>query len=386
MSISWGNWDVRVSAADAWVSLAPRFAEEHPVIVDRLEAFLADPEPAVRLQVARNLQVICVAAPERMWAMGERIATQETNTEILASYLNHSMRRFSLSHPERCEAVLSIIKGRFVGDIGCDHQGRDHLQEALGGWAVQLYVNQGRALTRTLLEEWAVDPKRFGGLLDSFTSLLRGAFFQRYEPEAEAEACAMCDRAQEGLALILKPATIISAEAHSVLASEAAEQAAGQRYTAAERVIHNAMNQLYFGSGAHAGDRHDGPGLPDAAAMARFLTDYAEILVLLASSREPATLHRLIELYGFLVPGDPVAVFEAIHAILLGRGEEEGYHYESLGNTAVVHIVQRYIADYRAIFEDEGRRARLVAILQIFSEVGWSDALKLLYDLPDLLR
>jgi len=81
-----------------------------------------------------------------------------------------------------------------------------------------------------------------------------------------------------------------------------------------------------------------------------------------------------------------VTVFEAIYAILLGRGEEEGYHYESLGNTAVVRIVQRYIADYRAIFEDDGRRSRLVEILQLFSEVGWTDALKLLYELPDLLR
>ena len=79
-------------------------------------------------------------------------------------------------------------------------------------------------------------------------------------------------------------------------------------------------------------------------------------------------------------------MFEAIHDILLGRGEEEGYHHESLGNTAVVGIVQGYIADYRSIFDDEGRRARLVAILQLFSEVGWTDALKLLYDLPDLLR
>lgn len=29
---------------------------------------------------------------------------------------------------------------------------------------------------------------------------------------------------------------------------------------------------------------------------------------------------------------------------------------------------------------------QLVEILQLFSEVGWTDALRLLYDLPDLLR
>jgi hypothetical protein len=120
--------------------------------------------------------------------------------------------------------------------------------------------------------------------------------------------------------------------------------------------------------------------------MACFLTDYADILALLAAAREPSTLHHLIELYAFLIPGDPIAVFEAIHAILLGPGEEEGYHHETLAHSAVVKIIRRYIADHRAIFEDEGRRSRLVAILQLFSDVGWTEALRLLYDLPDLLR
>lgn len=385
MSISWSNWAVRVYAAEAWVSLAPRFAAEHPIIVDHLEAILGDLVPAVRLQAAQNLQVICVAAPERMWAMGERIATEEANTEILVAYLDRSMRRFSHSDPEHCERVLAIVKGRLDANLANDHQGRNPLHWSLGGWTAQLYAGQGRPLTRTWLEEWAADPERYSGLLESFASSLRETSFHRYSPDADAEARAMCDRAQEGLELILSRAIMITTEAYRTWVSDVAEaerKAAGKRYHAAEKVIRHVTMQLYFGSGAH----QSGRGLPDATAMARFLTDYAEILELAACSHEPRTLHYLIELYELLMPGDPVRVFESIHAILLGRGEEEGYHYESLGNTAVVRVVQRYIADYRAIFEEEGRRSRLVAILQLFSDVGWTDALKLLYDLPDLLR
>ncbi len=95
---------------------------------------------------------------------------------------------------------------------------------------------------------------------------------------------------------------------------------------------------------------------------------------------------NLIELYEYVIPGDPAGVFDAIHAVLLGPAAREGYHHESLGNRVVVRIIQRYLADSRSIFEDEDRRVKLVAILQLFSDVGWSEALKLLYDLPDLLR
>jgi hypothetical protein len=174
-----------------------------------------------------------------------------------------------------------------------------------------------------------------------------------------------------------------------VLASDAPDEekrAAGREYSAAERVIYNAMNQLYFGAGVRAEDKKDGPGLNNAGTKARFLADYADILALLRRSREPATLHHLIELYGHLMPGDPVAVFTAIHAILTGPGAEEGYQFESLGSTAVVKVVRRYSADHRSIFEDPERRAKLLEILQLFSEVGWTDAIRLLYELPDLLR
>lgn len=389
MNISWGNWSVRAYAADAWVSLAPRFAAEHPIIIDRLEAILADPAPAVRLQVAQNLQVICIAAPERMWAMGERIAVHETEAEIITAYLNGSMWRFRHHDPERCEDILTIIKRRLEGDLVDDKKGHDYLQECMGAWTAQLFAGQGRALARTWLDEWASNPRRYRDLINGFSSYLRAAFFHRYQPDAKPEARAMCDRAQEGLALVLRAAAAVSDEAYSELSSKhdgTDQVAARRRYGAAEMVINHAMNQLYFGSGANANNGTEVTGLPDAAAMSRFLIDYADSLALLARSREPATLHHLIELYEFVIPCDPVKVFEALHSILLGRAEEEGYHYESLGNTAVVGIVQLYIADYRTIFDEDGRRARLVAILRLFSQAGWPDALKLLHDLPDLLR
>jgi hypothetical protein len=388
LSIGWGTSSVRVYAAEAWVSLAPRFAAEHATIVDNIDAILNDPVPAVRLQAARNLQVISVAGREKMWSMGERIAETETSDGVLTSYLNHSLLRFSHAEPERCEAILAMVRRR-LAEFASSGGAQNRIQESLGNWVAQLFAGQGRPLLGDWLREWAADPEENGDVLNSYCSSLRSAFFGRYAPDAETGDRDMCDRAQSGMETILAPAIRLSSGAQWVFRSDATEdekEAAGRAYKAAERVIHHAMNQLYFGSGAHADDRDGGLSLADDDAKGRFLTDYAEILALLRQSHEPATLHHLIELYEFLIPGDPVAVFIAIHSVLLGRGAEEGYQFESLGTTAVVKVVKRYIADHRDVFEDPRHREMLVEILQLFAEVGWTDALKLLYDLPDLLR
>ena len=80
------------------------------------------------------------------------------------------------------------------------------------------------------------------------------------------------------------------------------------------------------------------------------------------------------------------SVFDRIAALIVGPAAREGYQFESFGSTVLVKLIRRYLADHRAVFEDEHRRASLVKVLELFSSAGWPDALQLLYELPDLLR
>jgi hypothetical protein len=396
VSLSWGNWDVRVYAAESWVSLAPRFSSEHPVILECLASTLDDHAAAVRLQFIQNMQVVRAADPERMWQLAERVAAMESHPELVAALLYRSLIRFGRSDLARCETLLTTVKNRLSsGQLPADGD-RNHVLEALGQWIAILFVGQGRQLAKAWLEEFTTDPVRYSAALQTFIGMLRGHLFDRYRSNATEESRSICDRSQEGLRIVLTKMSQTAAQARAVLVSgpdEVTRDAEIKRYRAAGMLVEGAVNQLYFGSGAYAAQQsqqnsqdEDPPGLLDVPARARFLDDYADTLAMLASSQEPSTLHHLIELYEYLIPGNPAIVFESVYQILLGRGREEGYHFESLGNTAVVRIVQRYIADHRNIFEDEGRRVRLVEILRLFSEGGWAEALKLLYDLPELLR
>lgn len=388
-SLSWGNWEVRVYAADAYVSLADRFSEAHGEIVEMFDAILADLVPQVRLQAAQSLQVLSRIALPKMWELAERIARDEPHTGVLSSFLHYVIPRFTWHDVEKCKAIIEIVRARREAVERDDTPGRDKVAEQLGGVTAQLWCWQEEPVALDWLTAWAGDPAAHREYFTSFLSMLRGAFFTRYASGEECDV-GLSDRSQQAAMIILEACSAASAASHATLMQDQVEgearEAAIATYRAAESVIGHLMNQLYFGSGAHADNRESAVGLMSAETMRRFLDDYRPMLALLAASHEPSTHHHLVELYEFLIPGDPAGVFDALHALLTGSAAREGYHHESLAAPVIVRMVTRYIADHRSIFEDDNRRAALVEILRLFSDVGWSDALKLLYDLPDLLR
>lgn len=389
-ALSWGNWDVRVYAAQAYARLAARFGTEYHEIVEKFDEILRDPIPQVRLQAAQNLQVLYQIAPERMWRLASSVAADEEHEEVLGAFLGGVLTRFTWHEVDRCEAIIETVMARSSANELKREKKRDHVLQALGHLGAQLWVRQERSKALGWLTSWSSDLTKHQDLLTSFLSPLRTAFFARYT-SATGEERAVADRAQSAATLVLRACSDVAAESYAAATSsefdrETREEAA-ERYRAAESLVSFLMNQLYFGSGAYADSQGgDAVGLDSSDAMRQFLIDYDEVLRLLANSHEPATHHHLVELYEFLIPGDPAKVFDALHALLVGAGAREGYHYEGLAAPVIVRIITRYIADHRSIFEDDARRARLVQILRLFSDVGWPEALKLLYDLSELLR
>ncbi|MDX1003190.1 ATP-binding protein [Sinorhizobium medicae] len=387
--LSWGNWEVRIYAADAYVSLADRFGEEHGEINDMIEAVLADPVPQVRLQAARNLQVLCRVAPERMWALAEQIARAEPNTDVLASFLSHVLSRFVRSDTDRCEAIIELVIARQDSFERGPDDGKDEVASSLGSLAAQLWVRQEREGALAWLQRWMSNPAVHREELWSFISMLREDLFARYASGDNLDPL-RCDRAQRAAMMILDACTTAATQSHNAVIVQNVQ--AGERdaaiatYRAAEDLVHHSMNQLYFGSGAHKDSNDPAMGLPTVDAMRQFLADYRQMLKLLANSHEPSTHHHLVELYEYLIPADPEGVFAALHHVLTGPAAREDYHHEDIATGVIVKMITRYIADYRSIFEDGECRAALVEILRLFSEVGWPEALKLLYELPDLLR
>lgn len=391
--MGWGNWDVRVYAASALVALARRFGTTWPALVVRLPAILGDPVPTVRLQIAQSVNVLWDVDRRTMWSMVDRIAAEERNIGVLTFFIAGPLNRLAGAAPDHVENLISGILERILASSSSDSKQRiqGSFEEAIGNIAARLWVGNERKAARAWIDGWINDPVAGQGCLWHVVSALRGALFERFGSNATADHLGVQERAREVLHSTVVAAAAIMDEGtgylEDVTINEELRKRAEELYRAGDRLIDHACNQLYFGAGVFRGSSEEEPvGLEGLEAMRLFLDEYSSILDLIGKSGSAQTTHHLVELYEYIIAAAPEAVFDRISALLVGQGARGGYHFESLGSDVLVRLIRRYLADYREVFSDSERRANLIRVLELFSSAGWPGALKLLYELPDLLR
>lgn len=390
--MSWGNWDVRVYAAESIVALAPRFASQRPDLLDRMERCLDDPAPTVRHQVSGCLNALWEEAHDRMLQLMDKVVEQETHREVLAFFVSGPLRPMAHEYPDRTAQLLSRLLTKIFPTSDEDaREGRDRFIDAAANLIGYLFVARGSDVAWHWIELWVNDLQRGAGFLTSMLYGLREVFFFAYRPTPNAEDLIMVQRLQQLVLLTAEAAadTQEAARSHLLGASTDGTERWRPQFEAADRVLDQICNQLYFGAGAFDPgnrDEKEQPGLSSPESKQRFIVDYAAILDILDRSSQAHTAYNLVGLYGFLAEGDPGAIFDRVAKLLLGTGAQDGYHYEHLASEGLVKLVRRYLADHRGIFDDAVRRAELIEILELFSGAGWPEALRLLFELPDLLR
>ncbi|OAX65036.1 hypothetical protein A6R71_09870 [Xanthomonas translucens pv. arrhenatheri] len=390
--MGWGNWDVRVYAAESITSLAPRFALDRPDLLDRMERCLDDPAPTVRHQVSAHLNVLWDVAPDRMWHLVDKVVEHETHRATLAFFVSGPLWPMARKYPGRTAQILSRLLSKNWPTIeAVPPEGRDEFIDAAADLIAFLYVARGSDVAWQWIERWVTDLQRGAMFLTAMLHGLREVFFFAYRPAPSAEDLQMVQRLQRLIHDAAKSAAAGHDAARPHLLGTSTDEAERWRplFDAADKVLDQICNQLYFGAGAfNPGNRgeKEQQGLPSPESKQRFIVDCAPILDILDHYSQARTIYNLVGLYGFLAEGDPGAIFDRVAKLLLGAGAQDGYHYEHLGSESLVKLVRRYLADHRDIFDDGQRRAKLIEILELFSGAGWPEALRLMFELPDLLR
>jgi hypothetical protein len=141
--------------------------------------------------------------------------------------------------------------------------------------------------------------------------------------------------------------------------------------------------RIHFAAGTH----YDGVGPTDNVSpeRARLYRETKSILTRLSAAIVAPIAHHLIQTLETFIPIDPAAVF-ALIAQAVKSAEQGGYSNEQMASDLIVRIVQRYLADYRAIFADHARLNDLMDCLDVFVRAGWPAAQALTFKLGEIWR
>jgi hypothetical protein len=115
---------------------------------------------------------------------------------------------------------------------------------------------------------------------------------------------------------------------------------------------------LYFAAGAFQQGRVSLPAVITRPEQTRLYWDAESVFDDLSSIGFPALAHRLVETLEMYIDTDPRDVFLRV-AATVRAGKRWEYEYEQLAQDIVLRIVRRYLADKRALLQndDECQRA-----------------------------
>jgi hypothetical protein len=362
---------------------------QHPAVMTeplrRLQTMARDPNLAVRHAVVRTLVTLRQVAPTEMWEMADVFISAEKDAGVMQGFAAALLGRTRFFDAPRTEAMLLAIQSRFPFSVPRNNGGRRNpLDETMAHLFALLYVWHDLESSKQEVFRWAADPLRYEEQIRSGLWMVREAASAGYDADSP-EARQPRERVQALITAVVDQTAGVL-EAHFRLES-AAQKAHHQEALTYAKCLGYACSSCYFGSGAfpERNGNHIAP-IQSNAGKERFIADMGTTLQRIGDIAVPHTMYELVQLFDFLLPGNPEACFDLFAHALTTSGRMQGFQLESLGVDVLVRVVSRCLADYEYIFRDEGRRKRLIECLDVFVDAGWPAALRLLYGLPDALR
>jgi hypothetical protein len=150
----------------------------------------------------------------------------------------------------------------------------------------------------------------------------------------------------------------------------------------------SAAMTIYFSSGAFAEketNKSRGRVL-SVEEKSIFFDELSPIIQTISQIPYASVIHHLVETLESLIPANPRGVFLIVNSVVKA-GLQGGYQYESMAVDHIVHIVERYLAEFRlTLRENADCQNALLEILDTFVDAGWPSARKLTYRLEEIYR
>lgn len=377
---SWGTPAARIDAAGGIMNLAGKPSCLDKELIETIERLSNDPVPPVRFQIASRLVALYHTAPELMWKLLERFSREEESRGVLQFLVVHSLQRLAGRHADRVAEIIRAIFDRVRDGAGADKV-RQHCASILAG----LYVWKDQPLCRETVEMIVNDPASYATEAHQIVFDLRSWLNLGPVDPPNAEQDEVRRKSFDLLHRILSSVLRQTKELANIPFSSWSE-ADQEKGGSLARLADSVCMQVYFASGAFQDNNVEEKvprGIPERT---RFWRESRPTLDLLSEFGYPHLAHHLLETLEYLITFEPDAVFLLVGRVVK-KGTEGDYQYESMAVDLIVRLVERFIAEYRQLLQENKEcRSTLIEILDTFVKVGWPAARRLTYRMEEIFR
>lgn len=382
---SWGSPSPRIEAAAGLIVAARQETSVTSDVIGAIERLLADPVPAVRYQIASRLNVMYDIRRDMMWRLIQERCTSEPSRGVLQGVLGGPLNRIAGSNPDQVAFLAKIIFDRIR-----DGEGAERVRELCVSIFVNLYIWRDTKLCREIALEIASSPRTYSKEAHHLLVHLREPLTHGPTDPPQPDEDAIRERALDLLNQLLsstrKEFEHIQKN-HIGISFDQWPKEDQEIIRSLARIIDKAGWEVYFASGAHESKQNaDSADKLTSQQMMRFYHEAGKILDDLANAGFASVTYHLVETLDSFIALDPQGVFLRIGQVIRA-GQQSGYQYESLAADLMVRLVERYLAEYRSLLQQDAEcRQALIEILDIFVRAGWPSARRLTYNLEDIFR
>lgn len=364
----------RIEAAQGlpWIALRNPNAE----VLAAIRTLVQDKVPRVRFLVVEELWRISNKAPDVFWELAKYTAQREDN-QVVQKALCHTLGNVigPKENEDKATALFDILLTRALSKSG-----ESEVLEPIVDMAIGLHLARNNAWAIGTVRQFLADPVRFAG------ELKRATFktFNYLKPAKKDS-----DTTERAI-IWLSNAIDASGKGLMELKDDHGEnwpKEAEIKFRELYGVIDEIVMRLFFAYGEKepTGDK-------------KLKEDYYKIKPLLekiltfASDSQHGilvahTAHYFMELLNRVITHDPAGVLHLAAGVAKSsKRAGSGYNFDSMAIRETVKLVESLLADHRYIFQKEDALNNLVALLDIFAEAGWPEALTLIWRLDEVFR
>ncbi len=351
-------------------------------IIQAIGSLLRDPKPSVRFLVTSELWRLRRHYTDQFWLLAEQIAENETN-KVVQQALCQTLSHFVAIEEEKTCRLLAKISL-----IPIEGEDKSNLLDSFVQLVMWLVFVRENGWAQSKAEEFLQNPRKFRKVLSRATldalSLITPQNIQSNERKKHAERArewilrAICVAAKELGRFRNLPEGSISEEIRTEVRD-------------IYGVIDEVVMRFYFASGLFEHSK-DGPFI-SADQQREFYFFIKPVLdkVVEVSDYEKGgiffapTAHYFMQLLIGVLPHDPKGVLHLANRVAsIARGG--GYNFDSMAVGEVVKLVEYILANHRIDIRDRESLDDLLGLLDIFADVGWPEALHLVWRLDEVFR